>query len=123
MCNYYTIKITNTAGCFPVCLKGQMPVPYDRQGKLPIIALLCDYDDVFRVTSKGLEFIGMKTNTIDTDKSQLLDVYKRQSIDRPMGIPNSMEEGEADGLYLPYNYIADMPVSYTHLEYHYYPNS
>ena len=25
-----------------------------------------------------------------------------------MGIPNSMEEGEADGLYLPYNYIADM---------------
>ena len=28
-------------------------------------------DDVFRVTSKGLEFIGMKTNTVDTDKSQL----------------------------------------------------
>lgn len=33
---------------------------------------------------------------------------KTISIDRPMGIPNSMEEGEADGLYLPYNYVADM---------------
>lgn len=28
-------------------------------------------DDVFRITSKGIEFIGMKTNTVDADKSQL----------------------------------------------------
>lgn len=43
--------------------------------------------------------------------SQEFNQIKEQktiSIDRPMGIPSSMEEGEADGLYLPYNYIADM---------------
>lgn len=32
------------------------------------------------------------------------------SIDRPTGIPNSMTEGEADGLYLPYNYVAEVTV-------------
>lgn len=33
---------------------------------------------------------------------------KSVSLDRPMGIPNSTVEGEADGLYLPYSYVANM---------------
>lgn len=32
------------------------------------------------------------------------------SIDRPTAIPNSLTEGEADGTYLPYTYVADMLV-------------
>lgn len=35
---------------------------------------------------------------------------KSVSIDRPMAIPSSTESGEADGIYLPYNYIAKMVI-------------
>ena len=52
-------------------------------------------DDVFRVTSKGLEFIGMKTNTIDTDKSQLFTeamVKKGFKFPCPGGNPTTRKE-------------------------------
>lgn len=39
-----------------------------------------------------------------------IEEVKSVAIDRPMGIPNSLEEGERDGLYLPYSYIANMVV-------------
>ena len=45
--------------------------------------------------------------SISQEFSQIKE-RKSVSLDRPMGIPNSTVEGEADGLYLPYNYVANM---------------
>lgn len=43
---------------------------------------------------------------------------KSVSIDRPTGLPNNLNQGVADGIYLPYNYVADMVIDgkplYTH---------
>lgn len=45
--------------------------------------------------------------SVSQELSQIKE-RKTLSLDRPTGIPNSTTEGEADGLYLPYMYVADM---------------
>lgn len=55
----------------------------------------------------------IKALRADVSLSQSFDrieEVKSVAIDRPMAVPNSLEEGEADGIYLPYSYIANMVV-------------
>lgn len=47
--------------------------------------------------------------SISQELSQIKE-RKSVSLDRPTGIPNSTEQGEADGLYLPYSYVANVLV-------------
>ncbi|OKZ13329.1 MAG: collagen-binding protein [Bacteroides oleiciplenus] len=50
----------------------------------------------------------LRANASVSQEFSQIKERKSVSLDRPTGIPNSTEQGEADGLYLPYNYVADM---------------
>ncbi|WP_294634598.1 TonB-dependent receptor [uncultured Bacteroides sp.] len=50
----------------------------------------------------------LRANTSVSQEFSRIEERKSVSLDRPTGIPNSLIQGEADGLYLPYNYVADM---------------
>lgn len=50
----------------------------------------------------------LRANASVSQEFSKIKERKTISLDRPTGIPNSLAEGEADGLYLPYHYVADM---------------
>lgn len=52
----------------------------------------------------------LRANVSLSQEFNRMDETRSISIDRPMAIPNSIEQGEKDGIYLPYNYVANMVV-------------